>query len=140
MIIFVCPQILIAQSDTDPNKKTVEDAIENSAEEINETGQTEFPEELISLINNPLDLNKDNLEIFITYNLITQVQLNALEDYKLKSGKHRNRSLLIIGRINGPICCVRIRITSGLKPRSIMIAGFVSRFMNVSRGISLFVN
>ena len=84
--IIICAGVSHAQTNNEQNSSVVEGATENSSEETNESEQNEIPEELMDLFNHPLNLNKDNLEIFVRYNLITQTQCTSLEDYRKRMG------------------------------------------------------
>lgn len=76
-----------AQVNKEETRQLLEDGTEISAEEINESGQTELPQELIDLLDHPLNLNKDNCEILVLLNLLTQIQLTSLNEYLKIKGK-----------------------------------------------------
>ena len=78
---------MFAQEIKEQNRQLIEDATENSIEEINESGQNEIPSELIELSEHPLNLNKDNCEILTRFNLLTQIQLTSLNEYLKTMGK-----------------------------------------------------
>jgi hypothetical protein len=77
---------IFSQNRNDINSLKIEDAIENSAEDLNESGQNEIPEELQQLADRPLDLNGNNFEILLRYNLITQEHIDAIYNYRKKYG------------------------------------------------------
>ena len=78
---------MFAQEIKEQNRQLIEDATENSIEEINESGQNEIPSDLIELSDHPLNLNKDNCEILTRFNLLTQIQLTSLNEYLKTMGK-----------------------------------------------------
>lgn len=87
LLINLNSVITSAQVNKEENRQLIEDGTENSAEEINESGQNEIPQELIDLSDHPLNLNNDNCEILIRYNLLTQIQLTTLKEYLKIMGK-----------------------------------------------------
>lgn len=75
-----------AQTQLDPSKSGIEESIENNAEVLNETSQSELPDEIQELIQHPLNINTDDLSILIKYNLISEINLQSLREYKLRMG------------------------------------------------------
>ena len=86
ILLILFSAVLHAQENPENIKQNFNDAVENAAEVINESGQNEIPDELLDLSNHPLNLNNDNLEILIRYNLISESQLVSLNDYRNKMG------------------------------------------------------
>ncbi len=86
IISLIVSEISFAQNKIEIKRHLIEDATENTLEELNESGQNEIPSELMDLFNHPLNLNKENCEILVRFNLITQTQLSALERHIQKMG------------------------------------------------------
>ena len=83
-----------SQQIIDNNLNIIEESQEKNIEDINESGQDEIPEELLKLINNPVDLNSDEIDIFVNFNLITKTQLESIKEYISKNGKFVEREEL----------------------------------------------
>ena len=88
-LLLINPAAIItqAQVNKEDTRQLIEEGTEISAEEINEDGQTEIPQELIDLSDHPLNLNNDNCEILLRFNLLTQNQLKSLNEYLKIKGK-----------------------------------------------------
>ena len=88
-LLLINPAAIItqAQVNKEDTRQLIEEGTEISAEEINEGGQTEIPQELIDLSDHPLNLNNDNCEILVRFNLLTQNQLTSLNEYLKIKGK-----------------------------------------------------
>jgi hypothetical protein len=101
------------------NNFKLEDAVENAADDLNESGQFEIPDELQNLMEHPLDINGNEIEILHRFNLLSKSQLENLIAYRIKSGKLIE--LEELQQVNGfdkktilaiiPYCTVRKTIT-----------------------------
>jgi hypothetical protein len=68
------------------NTNIIEESPGRILEDLNESGQNEIPEELVKLMNNPIDLNSADVEIFAHFNLLTNTQIQELKEYISKNG------------------------------------------------------
>jgi hypothetical protein len=86
ILLFGFVSLLRAQ----PSEKTnelIEESSEKSIEEITESNDGEIPEELQKLNEHPVDINSDEIETLLKFQLITVQQSDALKEYRIKSGK-----------------------------------------------------
>ncbi len=74
------------QTINENNLNIIEESPERALEDLNESGQNELPDEVLRLLNNPIDLNSADIEIFAHYNLLTNAQILALKEYIFKNG------------------------------------------------------
>jgi hypothetical protein len=65
----------------------VEDVTENISESLQESGQSDLPEELTKLASDKVDLNSDEIDMLLIAGLITKQQCNAVKTHIEKYGR-----------------------------------------------------
>ena len=84
LLFFNCS--LMSQVNLESINNLVDESAQKSLEEINQIGQQEIPTELISLLNNPIDINNSNSEELVHLNLLSIELQKSLKDYIERNG------------------------------------------------------
>jgi hypothetical protein len=85
-LLFIIVKPLRCQLPPENINNIIEVPAEQMAEAVNESGQTEIPEELMSLLAHPVDISSEQAAVLVRFQLLNAVQYHALRRHLARYG------------------------------------------------------